>query len=428
MFPEKDVMIEAERCHNCGACLSVCPVYKALGVETLASRGRIDTIRGLIQGDLSHSPRMAEILSTCLLCMACQAACPSGVSVQKIVMEGRHRLIEKKGLPPVKRFAFRKLLKDRKALRRALSMAAAVQRFSPEEGPGKLRHLPLILSGLAGKRALPTLARTPLSERIPEVTPPWPNAQKAGRVAIFGGCYMEFVDTTIVEEGIRVLASQGFEVVYPKSQICCGAPVLYSGDLEGAKGLAMENAGVFAGQEDIKAVVTLCATCNSALKEGYRTVAENLQGVERERVLALSCKIMDFSEFLLEHAPCEGFSRGLPFSVTYHDPCHHVRGVEIREEPRKILEKVRNVRLIEMSEPARCCGGGGSFSLTHPDLSVEIGTWKIKDIMGTGADAAVTSCPGCILQIQEMALRREAPVKVMHIAQVLNRALKEENQ
>jgi glycolate oxidase iron-sulfur subunit len=111
--------------------------------------------------------------------------------------------------------------------------------------------------------------------------------------------------------------------------------------------------------------------------------------------------------------------------VTYHDPCHHVRGQRISREPRELLLSIGNLTLKEMAEPARCCGGGGSFSLANPKLSIEIGRWKIHDILATGAQAVVTSCPGCVLQIQEVASREKAKFRVLHLVELLDKALEE---
>jgi glycolate oxidase iron-sulfur subunit len=382
----------------------------------------MDTIRGLMLGHLGLTPRMEEILSTCLMCKACETACPPGVVSHKLILEGRHRAVTQKGLPLAKKLAFRRILKSRKALGRVLSAVARLQRLGPEPQGGPLRHLPTVLSGLAGGRALPPLGSRPLRDRIHDTTPPLPGVEPKGQVALFSGCYLDFVDTPIGDAAIRVLASQGYEVLFPKGQVCCGAPVLYSGDLEDATELALLNARAFA-MSPAPAVLTLCATCSSVLREGYATVAEHLQGEDREAVLALSARVQDVSRFLTDLGPLRGLSLPEPLTVTYHDPCHHVRGEGIKAEPRLALRSISGVRVVEMAEPARCCGGGGSFSLNHPDISVEVGRWKVKDILSTGAQAVVTSCPGCILQIQEVAQRERASFEVLHLVELLDRAM-----
>jgi glycolate oxidase iron-sulfur subunit len=382
----------------------------------------MDTIRGLLLGDLRLTPRMEEILSSCLMCQACETSCPPGVVTQRLILEARHRALSKRGLPLAKRLAFRRLLKDRRALRRALRVARAIQALGPKPERGPLRHLPTLFSGLAGGRALPPLADHPLRERIPQATPPRRCTEPRGRVALFSGCYMEFVATPMGEAGVRVLASQGYEVVFPQGQVCCGAPVLFSGDLEDSMELARRNAEAFRDGA-LEAVVTLCATCGSTLREGYKILAGHLEGEERERVLALTAKVQDITSLLASRPLAGPLTLPQPMTVTYHDPCHHVRAQKISAAPRELLRSIQGVTLLEMKEPAKCCGGGGSFSLTHAEVSLEVGSWKVQDILSTGAQAVVTACPGCILQIQEVAGRKSAPLQVLHLVELLDRAL-----
>jgi glycolate oxidase iron-sulfur subunit len=383
----------------------------------------MDVIRGLLHGELALSSRMEEVLSSCLLCMACQFSCPPGVTAQKVILEARHRAVSQKGLPLLKRLAFRRLLPDRKALSKALRAASALQRRrSNPSHLEELRPLPSLLGALSGGRALPPIAQRALSQRIPARIPPSEKAQRRGSVAIFSGCYLEFVDTPVAEAAVGVLTSLGYEVLLPRDQVCCGAPVLYSGDLEGALPLAKLNAKAFA-RHGVDTVLTLCATCGSALKEGYGILLPHLEGRELEEVEALRGSVEDLGRFLASTELWQGQPRRTELKVTYHDPCHHVRGMGIQSEPRSLIQGLPGVELVEMTEPARCCGGGGTFSLTHPRISLEIGRWKIEDIRATGASAVVTSCPGCILQIREVALREGLQVEVLHLAQLLERSL-----
>lgn len=421
MFPHNQAITEALKCSGCGFCLSACPIYKALGVETLASRGRMDTVRGMLLGELKLTPRMQEILSTCLMCQACEASCPPGASAHKVLLEARHRAVQKKGLPWAKRLAFKRLLKDRKALARALKLVMRIQGSPPKAGHPDLRHLPTLFSGLAGGRALPPIAVKPLRERFPELTPAAPGAALRGRVGFFSGCYTDFVDTSIGDAAIRVLSREGFDVFFPREQVCCGAPALYSGDLEDTMEIAVLNARAFS-KMDLDAVVVICATCGSGLVEGYSIVAEHLKGEDKALVESLSQKVKDMSTFLTSFGLRKRLCLPEPMTVTYHDPCHHVRGQNISREPRELLGCLGNLSLKEMAEPSRCCGGGGSFSLTKPQLSVEIGRWKVQDILSTGAQAVVTSCPGCILQIREVAHREGAGFKVLHLVELLDLA------
>jgi glycolate oxidase iron-sulfur subunit len=150
-----------------------------------------------------------------------------------------------------------------------------------------------------------------------------------------------------------------------------------------------------------------------ALKSDY----EKILGFREN---ALGVRIYDISEFLAEHAKFK-FDGDCPasVSVTYHDPCHLNRGQAITAPPRRVLEKMPHVDFIEMEESTRCCGGGGMFSFTHSDISKEIGRKKASYIAASGADAVATSCPSCIMQLEDVLTRNGLPQRVVHLVELL---------
>jgi glycolate oxidase iron-sulfur subunit len=420
MFTREEALAEAIKCSGCGFCLSVCPVYEAVGIETLSSRGRVDTLRGVLLGQLELSERMMQILDTCLLCRACEEVCPPGVKLHRVLMEGRAKAVRQRGLPWAKRLAFRRLLKDRRYLSRALGYLRPLLKEDRGIPGSKIRHLPSLFSGLAGGRGLPPIASRPLRARVGPVTAPVGNPR--GRVGFFSGCYMEFVETGMGDATVGVLSQEGFEVFYPREQTCCGAPALYSGDVEDALEIALKNARAFLSQK-LDSVIVGCATCFDCLKKGYSSLSSSLQGEEKEMLEEFSSMVEESSSFLVKKGLSRRRRLSSPNLVTYHDPCHLSRGGAIVREPRELLASIEGLELKEMSQPRRCCGGGGSFGLAHPEISIEIGRWKVQDIQATGAKIAVTSCPGCILQIQEVARREGAEIKAVHLMELLRGAL-----
>jgi glycolate oxidase iron-sulfur subunit len=150
-----------------------------------------------------------------------------------------------------------------------------------------------------------------------------------------------------------------------------------------------------------------------ALKTDY----EKILGF-REK--ALGADVYDISEFLAKFSGLKYEDMRLdPVTVTYHDPCHLNRGQGIRDAPREVLRAIPHVDFVEMEDADRCCGGGGTFSLTHYDISKEIGKKKANCIAATGADVVATSCPSCMMQLEDMLRRNGLPQKVMHVAQLL---------
>jgi glycolate oxidase iron-sulfur subunit len=233
------------------------------------------------------------------------------------------------------------------------------------------------------------------------------------RVGFFAGCSTNLIYPDIGKAVIRVLLGEGIEVVLPREQGCCGVPVYTSGDRQTASELALKNIKAFEKYK-LDAIVTACAACGAALKKEY----ESVLGFRKN---ALGTKVYDFNEFLIEFCALQyDACGGEPVTVTYHDPCHLNRAQGITEAPRRVLRAITNVDFREMQEADRCCGGGGMFSFTHYDIAKEIGKKKASFIAATGADIVATSCPSCMMQIEDMLRRSGLPQRVVHIAQLLS--------
>jgi glycolate oxidase iron-sulfur subunit len=241
------------------------------------------------------------------------------------------------------------------------------------------------------------------------------------RVGFFTGCFIDFVDPAIGRSLIRVLGRHGVEVVFPKKQTCCGIPVFMSGDLENGLDLLKINLEAFAPYE-LDAIVVGCATCGTALKESYKALVEGESQDLQERVKAFSGRVMDVAEFLTQKIQLIPGEKRAVQKVTYHDPCHLNRSQGVSSQPRKILKDLSGVTLVEMRDPQRCCGGGGSFSFYNYDLSKQISRRKVEDIEGTGASTVVTGCPGCMLQLKDQLGQKGSPVEVKHLIQVVDEA------
>ena len=131
---------------------------------------------------------------------------------------------------------------------------------------------------------------------------------------------------------------------------------------------------------------------------------------------------MDVAEFLTQKIRLTPGEKKVVQKVTYHDPCHLNRSQGISSQPRKILKDLPGVSLVEMRDPGRCCGGGGSFSFYNYDLSKQISRQKVEDIARTGASTVVTGCPGCMLQLKDQLGQKGSPVEVKHLIQLVDEA------
>jgi len=410
------------QCMKCGFCMYFCPVYREILAEPIVARGRNVLAMELLEGAQFDMRHLEERYNKCLTCNRCAQFCPAKVDVATITVAARADIVATKGLPFAKKVVFEKLLKKRGLFGKVLKLVSKVQRFLPRT-KGKIRHLPLFLSALGQGRQIPEIARTFLRDELPEVIAPPPGVTRRMRVAFFSGCATDFIFPEVGKKTIAFLTRQGVEVLFPKGQGCCGMPVFGSGDFATAREIADKNVAVFSELEDVDYIITSCATCGSALKEGYKTYLADT--TEREqRYTEFSVRIKDVSEFIvdiLKPSP-EAFKTTLPTGtkVTYHDPCHLVRYQKISAQPRAIINAISGLELVEMREPDRCCGMGGSFSVQYYGLSKKIAAHKMSAIADTGADIVVTACPGCMIQLIDNTIQKRMPQRVMHVMELLD--------
>jgi glycolate oxidase iron-sulfur subunit len=218
---------------------------------------------------------------------------------------------------------------------------------------------------------------------------------------------------------VRALSSSGYEVVFPRRLACCGLAVYHTGDLETARDMAACNLRALEGYDH---VITACATCGTALK-GYGAWFDQGHPMGRQ-ARRFSAAVRDFSEFMAGEdldgiGPPEGFSK-----VTYHDPCHLRWHKGVFEAPLKILNSAPGLNFVEMDMAEKCCGQGGSFGVKHPGPSLALLSRKMASVKRSGAQAIVTSCPGCTLQLLDGVRRHGLSVEVMHISRLFaNRML-----
>jgi glycolate oxidase iron-sulfur subunit len=216
---------------------------------------------------------------------------------------------------------------------------------------------------------------------------------------------------------VHALAENGFEVVTPREQGCCGSLLAHEGERERAKVFARKTVDVFE-RAGVDCLVTNAAGCGSVMKEYW----ELLQGdpAWRSRAEAFSKKVRDASE-LLAQAPLNGRLHELPLKVTYHDACHLAHGQKVRQQPRNLLKAMPGLQLVEMAESDFCCGSAGVYNVLHPEVAGKFLERKIARIQDTGAEAVVSANPGCTLQIERGLRDRGLTIPVLHPMELLER-------
>jgi glycolate oxidase iron-sulfur subunit len=285
---------------------------------------------------------------------------------------------------------------------------------------GTIRHLSFFLSAMGKGRRIPQIAPRFLNETVSEVNKPPENVKTMMKVGFFMGCTTNFIFPDLGKKIIKFLTNNGVEVLVPKGQGCCGAPVyLGAGDFETGKKMADNNVKVFG---DVDYIISGCGTCTSALKDYEKFLADT---PERKEVFTkFGEKVKDISQFLVDvlKLPPTAYKirpelRGK--KITWHDSCHLNRYLKIKDQPRQILKSLQGAEYKEMVRADWCCGMAGSFSMHYYDLSKKIADKKIETIKETEAEIVATGCPGCMIQLIDNAMRHNLPVKVMHLMDVL---------
>jgi glycolate oxidase iron-sulfur subunit len=402
------------KCIRCGTCRSVCPVFQVTDNENTTARGKVKLIEAVADGKLELTREMQKRLERCLLCKACAVGCPSGVKTDQLFMSARRALAENNGISFVKKIAYTGLT-YRKLFNLALRMGAAFQFLAFRDAPdkkGKLARIPLPAAGLNKRRLLPALAKKPLASLIPRVSKP---ANPRARIAFFPGCMMNYVYTDAGKAVVDILLANNVEVVIPENLYCCGIMVAASGDYGIAQYLAERNVSALSA-EPYDAIITGCASCGATLKHEYGLIIDDPS--VRQKWEKLSEKVFDFTQYLTDTGYSKDFAE-IRTKITYHDPCHLVRGMNVSKEPRAILKSIPGVELAEMKDANKCCGCGGTFSLTNYDISRSINEEKIDNVEKTGAEVLLTGCSGCRMHLSDGLSQRGSRITVMHTAEFI---------
>lgn len=422
--PPDPKLIDA--CVHCGFCLSTCPSYRVIGKETDSPRGRIYLMDQINQQEIPLSPITAGHFDTCLGCLACVTACPSGVEYDKLIAATR---------PQVERNHSRSL--PEKLLRLFI--------FSTFPYPNRLRVLlvPLLIYQKLGLQKL--VRRTGLLQRLlpqplvamesvlPEVSPkafrdPLPavipaQGPKRYRVGMILGCVQRLFLPEVNEATVRVLTANGCEVVIPKSQGCCAALSHHQGQEEQARSLARQMIDSFADTE-VDAVLINASGCGHTLKEYGRLLKDD--PVYREKAQAFSRKVQDVQEFL----DGVGLTAKLfplqaePLSLVYQDACHMLHGQKISLQPRHLLKQIPGVQLREPVDAALCCGSAGVYNILQPEVGDQLGQQKVTNLVNTGASLIASANVGCITQIRKHLQLQGQTIRLLHPMQLLDYSIR----
>ncbi len=414
--PSKEII---DQCVHCGFCLPVCPTYVLWNEEMDSPRGRIYLIKLADEGKAAINPQWVSHFDSCLGCMACMTACPSGVDYGKLIeatraqIERQHKRSAAEKL--YRRFIFNLFTKPDR-LRKLRLPLLAYQKSGVQSllrASGMLKLLPKNLQSM--EALLPQL---PPSESIASLTQA--DGTKRRRVGLLLGCVQREFLPQVNAATVRVLAAEGCEVVAPPEQPCCGALLVHAGEETAAIALARRTIEVFE-RAGVDTIVTNAAGCGSNVKEYGHLLRDDPQYAGRARAFAAKCK--DVTELLAELEP-RAQRNPLPLRVAYHDSCHLQHAQGVRLQPRALLQRIPGLELAEIAEAAVCCGSAGIYNLVQPDAANALGDRKAQLITPLNADVVATGNPGCLLQLRSALARTGRKTPVVHTIQLLDASLR----
>ncbi|MFC2018170.1 (Fe-S)-binding protein [Chloroflexota bacterium] len=373
-------------CVRCGVCVHkyntwgtkfVCPVREhSAGMEPTAARGRIQIAKGILEGELEFTPGMAKSIYECCLCANCRQQCGA------MDMET--------GTPKIDNPAITKAL-------RADLFASGVE--VPEA---------VIKFGEAIEKAF-NIFGAPVEERNDWLTPDIKVAEEANTV-YFPGCLATYRAPEVAQATAKILNILGIEFsIMGEEEHCCGDPMIMVGQMFLARELARYNWEHLKG----KRVITSCAGCYRTFKDEYPKLLGEEYKIDAVHIVELLANLIDEGKIK--------FTKEIKEKVVYHDPCELGREMKVYDQPRKIIQSIPGIELVEMErtrENTFCCGGGGGVKGVNFDLSVKIAKSKVEEALATGATTLVSACPSCKGNINDAIKATGANLRAIDITEL----------
>ena len=396
-------------CAKCGACATVCPVFKISGRESHTARGKLYLLEAL--GLKESSSNFIDIFSACLLCGACSDICSRQIDISKELVAARSTFSSLSGPHAYEKYLARKVLDSPERLAGLRFLAKTCGKVLGDKLPSG--------SGLRLRLALfheDAFSVGPEAHHLKTIS-------GGTSLTWFPGCSTRYLFPDIHSSCISLLADSSFSLQYPESLACCGLADWAAGDLEGARKNARTN--IEALETTAGPIMVSCASCYAHLKKYPEVFAKDTNWQKRAETMA--SRVVEMSAFLEDQKPdrYETVSQSeQKLRVFYHDPCHLRNGAEAVDRARQQLTKKGMIKILELPGGPRCCGQGGLFHVAHPEISASIRDQLVQDVLALQPDVVTSTCSGCLMQWQQGLAAAGSRVKVLHLAQLLEQEQK----
>ncbi len=407
------------QCVHCGFCLPACPTYVLWGNEMDSPRGRIYLMKTASEGATAMTDAWVRHMDTCLGCMSCMTACPSGVDYAKLIEATRAQIERRHPRSKSERRLRRMIFATFPRVDR-LKLLRAGLRFYQHSGlqplvraSGLLKLLPKQLQAM--EDLMPPLGAR---ETIPAMTPA--EGGKRKRVGLLLGCVQREFLPEINAATARVLAAEGCEVIAPPDQPCCGALMVHAGEEAPALDLARRVIDVFE-RAQVDAIITNAGGCGSNVREYGYQLSDDPEYADRAARFSAKCR--DITEFLEELGPRAG-RKALKLRVAYHDSCHLQHAQRVRVQPRAQLASIPGIKILELPEATLCCGSAGIYNLVQPETADALADRKARHIETAQPDVVASGNIGCMLQIAAALKRRGQKTPVLHTVQLIDASIR----
>lgn len=358
-------------------------------------------------------------MDTCLGCMACVTACPSGVQYDSLLEAARPQ-VEREARRSVGERLFRYLifsLFPYPGRLRVMSWPLGVYQKSGvrrlARASGVLKLLPARLQAM--EQLLPPISSA--SGDLPARLPAEGTARR--RVGLLLGCVQRVFFGGVTQATARVLTAEGCDVIVPQTQGCCGALAEHAGEEAAAIAAAKRLIDAFE-RANVETIVVNAAGCGSAMKRYGHLLRNDTEYADRARAFAAKCR--DISEVLVELAPRAPRGR-VDMRVVYHDACHLQHAQGVRMQPRALLQDIPGIQVHEIAESEICCGSAGIYNLLEPEAATALRDRKVHNIIRTNAEVVVSGNPGCLLQIAAGLESAGRSMPILHLVEIVDRSI-----